>query len=121
MAVLNGCGERGIGDQFSSFLNNNYGLIITRTENAKDEEGENKFDYESTKVIIINENNTNIENIMSGPENLKLKNDMLADRKPHNCSGCHLQEKERKDLSSKVVADVIKVLDRVSFIEIFVS
>ena len=57
VAVLNGCGERGIGDQFSSFLNNSYGLIITRTENAKDEDGENKFDYENTKVIIINENN----------------------------------------------------------------
>ena len=65
VAVLNGCGERGIGDQFSSFLNNNYGLIITRTENAKDEDGENKFDYENTKVIIINENNTNIENMLT--------------------------------------------------------
>ena len=65
VAVLNGCGERGIGDQFSSFLNNSYGLIITRTENAKDEEGENKFDYEHTKVIIINENNTNIENMLT--------------------------------------------------------
>ena len=62
---MNGCGERGIGDQFSSFLNNSYGLIITRTENAKDEEGENKFDYEHTKVIIINENNTNIENMLT--------------------------------------------------------
>ena len=65
VAVLNGCGERGIGDQFSSFLNNSYGLIITRTENAKDEDGENKFDYENTKVIIINENNTNIENMLT--------------------------------------------------------
>ena len=65
VAVLNGCGERGIGDQFSSFLNNSYGLIITRTENAKDEEGENKFDYEHTKVIIINENNTYIENMLT--------------------------------------------------------
>ena len=53
-----------------------------------------------SKNELGNINNTNIENIMSGPENLKLKNDMLADRKPHNCSGCHLQEKERKDLSS---------------------
>ena len=70
VAVLNGCGERGIGDQFSSFLNNNYGLIITRTENAKDEEGENKFDYESTKVIIINENNSN--NNLSKKELLNL-------------------------------------------------
>jgi hypothetical protein len=65
VAVLNGCGERGIGDQFSSFLNNSYGLIITRTENAKDGDGENKFDYENTKVIIINENNTNIENMLT--------------------------------------------------------
>ena len=47
VAVLNGCGESGIG------------------ENAKDEDGENKFDYDNTKVIIINENNTNIENMLT--------------------------------------------------------
>ena len=36
-----------------------------------------------------NINNTDIQDIMSSPKNLKLKEDMLEDRKPHNCSGCH--------------------------------
>ena len=47
-----------------------------------------------------NINNTDIQDIMSSPKNLKLKEDMLEDRKPHNCSGCHLQEKDTKNLSS---------------------
>ena len=47
-----------------------------------------------------NINNTDIQDIMSNPKNLKLKEDMLEDRKPHNCSGCHLQEKDTKNLSS---------------------
>ena len=51
-----------------------------------------------SKNELGNINNTSIENIMSSSKNLKLKDDMLADRKPHNCSGCHLQEKERKEV-----------------------
>ena len=55
--------------------------------------------------IISNEtlgniNDTSIQDIMSSPKNLKLKEDMLENRKPHNCSGCYLQEKDTKNLSS---------------------
>jgi len=35
-----------------------------------------------------------------GKENLKIKKEMLEDKKPQNCSGCHLHEKGRKNLSS---------------------
>ena len=59
VGILNGCGVSGIGNQFSEMLNSKYGLIIVRTENA------NNFDYETTKVVIINESNPNIENILT--------------------------------------------------------
>ena len=41
-----------------------------------------------------------IEAIVSGKENLKIKQEMLEDKKPSNCSGCYLQEQDRKNLSS---------------------
>jgi len=59
VGILNGCGVSGIGNQFSEMLSNKYGLVIVRTENA------NNFNYEMTKVVIINESNPNIENILT--------------------------------------------------------
>ena len=59
VGILNGCGVSGIGNQFSEMLSSEYGLVIVRTENA------NNFNYEMTKVIIINESNPNIENILT--------------------------------------------------------
>ena len=59
VAILNGCGISGVGNQFSELLNNKYGLVIVRTENA------NNFDYETTKVVIINDSNPNIENLLT--------------------------------------------------------
>jgi len=41
-----------------------------------------------------------ITSILSGEENLKIKREMLADKKPKNCAGCYLQEQDRKNLSS---------------------
>ena len=59
VAILNGCGISGVGNQFSDLLNSKYGLVIVRTENA------NNFDYETTKVVIINDSNPNIENLLT--------------------------------------------------------
>ena len=59
VGILNGCGVSGIGNQFSKMLSSKYGLVIVRTENA------NNFNYEMTKVVIINESNPNIENILT--------------------------------------------------------
>ena len=53
-----------------------------------------------SKEKLGNIHDSSIEDIMSGSKNLKLKEDMLEDRKPHNCSGCYLQEKGTKNLSS---------------------
>ena len=53
-----------------------------------------------SKEKLGNINNTGIESIMSGEKNLRLKQDMLHNNKPYNCSGCHLQEEHRKNLSS---------------------
>ena len=59
VGILNGCGVSGVGNQFSEMLSSRYGLVIVRTENA------DNFDYEMTKVVIINESNPNIENILT--------------------------------------------------------
>ena len=59
VAILNGCGVSGVGNQFSDLLNSKYGLVIVRTENA------DNFDYERTKVLIINDSNPNIENLLT--------------------------------------------------------
>src|SRR6056300_1512751 len=50
------------------------------------------------KIGNIHENT--IQSIMLGEKNTKLKQDMLEDRMPKNCSGCHLQEHGRKKLMS---------------------
>ena len=59
VGILNGCGVKGIGNDFSNILQNKYGLTIARTENA------DNFDYKKTKVVIINESNPNIENLLT--------------------------------------------------------
>ena len=41
-----------------------------------------------------------IKDIMSNAKNRKLKEDMGHDNSPHNCSGCYLQEANRKDPNS---------------------
>lgn len=41
-----------------------------------------------------------IKSILSGEENLKIKQQMLEDKKPKNCGGCYWQEQDRKNLSS---------------------
>lgn len=41
-----------------------------------------------------------IATILAGEKNLQIKKEMLADKKPKNCSGCYLQEQDRKNLSS---------------------
>ena len=48
VAVLNGSKENGLAKRVAAFLDSNYGLIITRIENA------DNSSYEKTKVVIIN-------------------------------------------------------------------
>ena len=50
--------------------------------------------------IIGNIEKQDIQSILSGEKNLNIKKEMLQDKKPSNCSGCYLQEKNRKNLSS---------------------
>jgi len=47
-----------------------------------------------------NINGSSIQDILHGDKNKHLKSQMLTDRKPSNCEGCHLQEKSRNDLGS---------------------
>ena len=53
-----------------------------------------------SKSKIGNIEEQNIENILSSKANIKIKKQMLGDKKPKNCSGCYLQEQDRKNLSS---------------------
>lgn len=53
-----------------------------------------------SKESIGNIADTKIKNIVHGEANTSLKEKMLSDLKPNNCSGCYLQEKNRADLSS---------------------
>ena len=53
-----------------------------------------------SKTKLGDINKTNIKDIMHSKRNIELKESMLKDQKPHNCSGCYLQEKQTKDLSS---------------------
>jgi radical SAM protein with 4Fe4S-binding SPASM domain len=50
--------------------------------------------------VIGNIQKQDIVSILSGEENLKIKKQMLEDKKPKNCAGCYLQEQDRKNLSS---------------------
>ena len=59
VAVLNGWNETGLAKRVAGFLDNNYGLIITRIENA------DNSNHEKTKVVIINQKNNNIENVLT--------------------------------------------------------
>ena len=59
VAVLNGSKENGLAKRVAAFLDSNYGLIITRIENA-----DNSI-YEKTKVVIINQNNNNVTNVLT--------------------------------------------------------
>ncbi len=53
-----------------------------------------------SKTKLGNINNTNIKDIINGKQNVELKKSMLKQELSFNCSGCHLQEKNRSDLSS---------------------
>jgi radical SAM protein with 4Fe4S-binding SPASM domain len=53
-----------------------------------------------SKSTIGNIQVEDIGSILSGEKNLKIKKEMLADKKPKNCAGCYLQEQDRKNLSS---------------------
>jgi radical SAM protein with 4Fe4S-binding SPASM domain len=53
-----------------------------------------------SKTQLGNINDNNIHHILSGQVNIALKESMLKDEMPSNCSGCHLQEKSRSDLTS---------------------
>lgn len=47
-----------------------------------------------------NINHTPIKDILHNDININLKTQMLADGKPQNCQTCHLQEKDRSNMSS---------------------
>jgi radical SAM protein with 4Fe4S-binding SPASM domain len=53
-----------------------------------------------SKSTIGNIQEQDISYILSSKENLKIKQQMLEDKKPKNCAGCYLQEQDRKNLSS---------------------
>jgi radical SAM protein with 4Fe4S-binding SPASM domain len=53
-----------------------------------------------SKSKLGNIEEKNIESILYGDENLKIKQQMLENKKPQNCAGCYLQEQDRKNLSS---------------------
>jgi radical SAM protein with 4Fe4S-binding SPASM domain len=53
-----------------------------------------------SKEQLGNIEQQDIESILLGEKNTALKEQMIRDLKPNNCSGCYLQEKERTKLSS---------------------
>ncbi len=53
-----------------------------------------------SKESIGHTDTTAIKDIVHGKANVDLKEAMLKDLKPRNCSGCHLQEQSRSSLSS---------------------
>ena len=59
VAVLNGCGESGVGNSYGNILTNRYGLQVTRIENA------DNFNYEFTTIVILSKDNPNIENLLT--------------------------------------------------------
>tara|TARA_X000000368_G_scaffold392177_1_gene356743 strand:- start:1874 stop:2347 length:474 start_codon:yes stop_codon:yes gene_type:complete len=59
VGVLNGCGVSGVAKDFSNILQKQYNLTVVRTEDA------DNFDYDMTKIVIINESNSNIENLLT--------------------------------------------------------
>ncbi len=59
IAVLNGCGVSGVGNSYGNIFTNRYGLQVTRIENA------DNFNYEMTTIVILNEDNPNVDNILT--------------------------------------------------------
>jgi len=53
-----------------------------------------------SKTQLGNIAQQNIKDILNGEKNKALKQQMLDDKKPYNCAGCYLQEKDRSDLGS---------------------
>ena len=53
-----------------------------------------------SKETLGNINDTHIKDIIANHRNIKLKENMLRDCKPYNCSGCYLQEKDTNKISS---------------------
>ena len=53
-----------------------------------------------SKEKLGNIEQQHIESILLGEKNTSLKEKMIADQKPNNCSGCYLQEKGRNSVSS---------------------
>lgn len=53
-----------------------------------------------SKTHLGNINESSIYDILHGKTNTNLKKSMLANMMPANCSGCHLQEKDRSDPNS---------------------
>lgn len=53
-----------------------------------------------SKTQLGDINKTHIKDIVNGEANIKIKESMLKDQKPFNCSGCYLQENHRSNLSS---------------------
>ena len=49
----------GVAKDFSNILQKQYNLTVVRTEDA------DNFDYDMTKIVIINESNSNIENLLT--------------------------------------------------------
>ena len=48
-----------------------------------------------SKDVQGNIRDSRIEDVVGNDKNMQLKQDMLEDRKPHNCSGCHRVEKDK--------------------------
>jgi len=53
-----------------------------------------------SKAKLGNIEEQDIMSVLLGKQNLKIKQNMLEDKKPENCAGCYLQEQDRKNLSS---------------------
>jgi len=51
-------------------------------------------------ATIGNIQKQDINSILLDEQNLKIKQQMLDDKKPKSCAGCYLQERDRKNLSS---------------------
>ena len=48
--------------------------------------------------VLGNLDDTDIESILKNEKNIKIKNDMLLDRKPKSCAGCHRLEEHKNSL-----------------------
>lgn len=47
-----------------------------------------------------NIHDNSIQELIEGEKNQNIRKEMINDRKPHNCSGCYLQEENRKEISA---------------------